>query len=35
VFYSLYYAYPKSRKSLDINFMHNLVAVFSELFTGT
>lgn len=35
VYYSLYYAYPKSRKRLDEVFMRKLLTVFSELFTGT
>lgn len=35
VYYSLYYAYPKSRKSLDHSFMRQLTNTFSELFTGT
>ena len=35
VYYSLYYAYPKSRKSLDEFFMRELLNTFSELFTGT
>ena len=35
VYYSLYYAYPKSRKSLDEKFKRDLINVFSELFTGT
>lgn len=35
VFYSLYYAYPKSRKALDQGFMRELTNTFSELFTGT
>jgi hypothetical protein len=35
VYYSLYYAYPKSRKTLDQLFMRELTNTFSELFTGT
>ena len=35
VYYSLFYAYPKSRKSLDENFMRKLIQTFSEIFTGT
>ena len=35
VYYSLYYAYPKSRKQLDENFQRELLNLFSELFTGT
>ena len=35
VYYSLYYAYPKSRKSLDEHFIRDLISTFSELFTGT
>lgn len=35
VYYSLYYAYPKSRKSLDNAFMRELTNTFSELFTGS
>ena len=35
VYYSLYYAYPKSRKTLDQQFMRELTNTFSELFTGT
>ena len=35
VYYSLYYAYPKSRKTLDQSFMRELTNTFSELFTGT
>jgi hypothetical protein len=35
VFYSIYYAYPKSRKTLDQSFMRELTNTFSELFSGT
>lgn len=35
VYYSLFYAYPKSRKRLDETFMRKLLTTFSELFTGT
>lgn len=35
VYYSLYYAYPKSRKTLDENFMREVTNIFSELITGT
>lgn len=35
VYYSLYYAYPKSRKRLDDTFMKKLLLNFSNLFTGT
>lgn len=35
VFYCLYFAYPKSRKTLDEAFMRQLVTTFSEMFTGT
>ena len=35
VFYCLYFAYPKSRKTLDQPFMRQLTNTFSELFTGT
>lgn len=35
VYYSLYYAYPKSRKTLTVDFMRQLTNTFSELFTGT
>ena len=35
MYYSLYYAYPKSRKTLDQLFMRELTNTFSELFTGT
>ena len=35
VFYCLYFAYPKSRKTLDEPFMRQLTNTFSELFTGT
>lgn len=35
VFYCLYFAYPKSRKTLNDVFMRNLTNRFSELFTGT
>lgn len=35
VYYSLFYAYPKSRKRLDETFMRKLLNNFSELFTGT
>jgi hypothetical protein len=35
VYYSLFYAYPKSRKRLDETFMRKLLNTFSELFTGT
>lgn len=35
VFYCLYFAYPKSRKTLTESFMRQLVNTFSELFTGT
>lgn len=35
VYYSLYYAFPKSRKRLDEAFMKKLLLNFSELFTGT
>ena len=35
VYYSLFYAYPKSRRRLDESFMRKLLNTFSELFTGT
>lgn len=35
VFYCLYFAYPKSRKTLDESFMRQLTNTFSEMFTGT
>lgn len=34
VYYSLYWAYPKSRQILDTNFRRNLVTTFSYLLTG-